>query len=490
MDALPDSQRDRAGSERQSAWGRWVLTGLPALTVLLVAFAVFVVGAPRPYVSARVYGGPLEGQAEYHLRLSVAERSGETESPRQLGLRLNARAADGREAAWGGVSDPQGNAEVALRFDAPTTGPMELSVELDAAQAELPAGLILARGTARASLAEWDAGLTRGATWSQVSKGDLGLRVAAERGTFATPFKDWLWVEVTRLGRPVAGAQVTLQLEGGEWVVDGEPAGSSRQLVTNEHGTLRALLAPETHVLSLEAQASLEQPDAPPLKGGLAWRLPLVPGALDVRPDDHDPLLLRVRSPIERQEAYVALIDEHGRWGGASVSLFPSPDGTSRGALRLAASQPNAGGRPELKHLWALVSSEPDFKSAGCVGWPLADTQAAPAATLKASELHLLDGFPAAFVRDQRRVARARWLGAGVALLSGLIAVVFLLQRAHRSQARLAQHLAAQEQLGDTPDGERARFQAPAYSWGLLLGVLCVGLSFLLLALIALYRAG
>src|SRR5690606_26160934 len=127
METLPDSHRERAESHQQSERGKWVLTALPALTVLVLAFALFVVGASRPYVSARVYGGPLVGQAEYHLRLAVAERMGEVESPRQLGVRVTASASDGREASWGGVSDPQGNAEVDLRFDAPTAGPLELS---------------------------------------------------------------------------------------------------------------------------------------------------------------------------------------------------------------------------------------------------------------------------------------------------------------------------------------------------------------------------
>lgn len=489
MDTLPDSRRDRAGVSGESTRSRWLLTALPALTVLVLAFALFVVGASRPYVSARVYGGPLAGQAEYHLRVAVAERMGEVESPRQLGLRVHARAADGREATWGGISDPQGNAEVDLRFDAPTAGPLELSVQLDSAQAELPAGFLLAQGKAEPSLEAWEAGLTRGVTWSQRSRGELALRVSAERGTFAVPFEDWLWVEVTHKDHPVAGADVELRLEGGAWIVDGKAVGSSRQLATNEDGRLRARLAPEAHVLSLEVRASVEQAEGAPLKGRLAWQLPVLPGALDARLDDQDPQRLVVRSPVERAEAYVALVDERGRWGGASIKLAPAVDGTSRGEFRLPSATPAPGGRPQVGALWALVSSEPDFRSAGCVGWPLADAHAGPVATLKTSEIKHLDGFPAAYARDQARVARARWLGGGVALLAGLIAVVFLLQRARRSQAKLEAHLAAQEELGNTELGQRGRFQAPAYSWALLLGVLCVGLCFLLLALIALYRA-
>ena len=83
-----------------SGISRWGLVGLPACSVLVVAFALFVVGAPRPYVAARLFGGPLEGQSEYHLRLEVAERLGELESPRRLRRRGTARRSRGTGGGW------------------------------------------------------------------------------------------------------------------------------------------------------------------------------------------------------------------------------------------------------------------------------------------------------------------------------------------------------------------------------------------------------
>ncbi|MCA9646490.1 MAG: hypothetical protein KC492_37650, partial [Myxococcales bacterium] len=157
-------------------------------------------------------------------------------------------------------------------------------------------------------------------------------------------------------------------------------------------------------------------------------------------------------------------------------------DGNYRGRWPLPANFRTA------KH-WALVSSESDFTSAGAVGWPLSDSSESPQPILQAREMHLLDGFPAAYQRDKSRVSRARWLAIGVALLSGALVLVLLLRRAQESQATLAAHLKQQEALGNTERGADASLQAPRYSLTLVLGLICVGLAFLMLGLLVLYRA-
>ncbi len=484
-----DSERELSVSEPppsdtgSSGMSWWGLVGLPAFSVLVIAFALFVVGAPRPYVAARVNGGPLEGQSEYHLRLVVAERLSEVETPRQLALQVLARAPDGREAIWGGATNPQGNAEVDLQFDSPTAAPLALTVSIDQAQAELPTGYVLARGNVTALQSTWRENVRVGETWTKRSPGQLMLRVAPARGVFAVPFHDGLFVEVTRQGKPVAGADLQLSLDGATWLEGGEEGGARRHAVSDERGRVRAELVPDAHVITLEVKARLEQPQGEALTGRLAWRLPVIPGALDAHLEETSELRsLVVSSPIERERAYVALLDKDGRWGGGSVELRRQPDGNYRGRWTL----------PKTFHTanrWALVSSESDFASAGTVGWPLNDSEGAPQPILQAREMRLLDGFPAAYQRDQSRIARARWLAIGVALLSGALMLVLLLRRAQESQRKLAEHLGRQEALGNAEQGTGSTLQAPRYSLTLVLGLLCIGLAFLMLGLLVLYRA-
>ncbi|MEZ4372961.1 MAG: hypothetical protein R3B07_19210 [Polyangiaceae bacterium] len=477
----PDSDAEADATSAGLSW--WALVGLPGFSVLVIGFALFVVGAPRPYVAARLYGGPLEGQSEYHLRLEAGERLGELESPRQLGLQVHARTQDGREAVWGGQTDPQGNAEVTLGFDSPTEGPLTVSVNLDRSQAELPSGYVLARGNVTALERTWRENVSVGETWTKRSSGELRLRVAPARGVYAVPFRDGLFVEVTREGKPVAGADVQLALDGATWFEGGAEGGERRHAVSDERGRVHAELVPDSHVITLEVKARLEQPSGEALTGRLAWRLPVVPGALDAQLDgDDDSRGLVVTSPVERERAYVALLDQDARWGGGTVELHLAPDGNYRGRWALPHDF-----RP-AKH-WALVSSESDFASAGTVGWPLSDSSEVPQPGLRAREMRLLDGFPAAYQRDKSRVSRARWLAIGVALLAGALVLVLLMRRAQESQRKLAAHLRRQEALGNAEQGADTTLQAPRYSLTLVLGLICVGLAFLMLGLLVLYRA-
>lgn len=474
---------DAASEASASGLSWWALVGLPAFSVIVIAFALFVVGAPRPYVAARLFGGPLEGQSEYHLRLEAAERLGELETPRELGLQVHARTVDGREAHWGGSTDPQGNAEVDLQFDSPTSGPLTLTIALDRGQAELPDGYVLARGSVTALPQAWRDHVRVGATWTQRSRGELNLRVAPARGVFAVPFHDGLFVEVTRAGKPVAGADIQLSLDGATWLEGGEEGGARRRAVSDERGRVRAELIPDSHVVTVEVKARLEQPRGEALTGRLAWRLPVVPGALDARLEgEPGAQSLVVTSPVEREWAHVALLDRSARWGGGSVALRQTPDGNYRGRWSLPQDF-----RPDNR--WALVSSEADFTSGGTVGWPLNDDSEAPQARLSAREMQLLDGFPAAHARDRSRVTKARWLAVGVALLSGALVLVLLLRRARESQRKLAEHLRLQEALGNAEEGANSTLQAPRYSFTLVLGLICVGLAFLMLGLLVLYRA-
>ena len=72
---------------------------LPLATVLVVAFALFVVGAPRAYAGAQLYGGPTEAAPVLAWRLALVERFEEIERPlARKNVRVEAHLNDGRRA--------------------------------------------------------------------------------------------------------------------------------------------------------------------------------------------------------------------------------------------------------------------------------------------------------------------------------------------------------------------------------------------------------
>ncbi|MBX3184098.1 MAG: hypothetical protein KIT72_01135 [Polyangiaceae bacterium] len=453
----------------------WLLRGLPVLAVLAVGFALLVVGGERAYVAARLFGGPMEDAASYHVRLAVAEHARGEERPRELPVRVTATTDAGQVAEVDAVTDALGHAEIELRFEAPTTGPLAVRVEVAEDQPGLSRGHPLAAGRVHATLAAWQAGLRRGATWSGQSRGELALRVAPGRGAFAVPFRDTLWIEVTRGDRPVAGSHVEVRLTGATLAIDGEEGGRSRQLMSDERGLASTELIADAHTILVDVSARLEQPEGEALTGSISATLPVVPGAIDLRPGLNDSLVLT--SPVEREHAFVAWIDERRRWGGASVPLTPSPDGLWRGALTLPS---RAEGQPPG---WLLTSSSPELQGGGSVGWPLDDPSAGPLPTLGAAELALLDGFPEARARAEVRVRRARWIAAGIALVSGLIVIALMVEQSRRSAARFNEHLKEQASAE-----AQASLEVAPIGLSLIIAALCIGLGFLLLGLLVLYR--
>ncbi len=454
---------------------QWLLRGLPVLSVLAVGFALLVVGSPRAYVAARVFGGPTEGASSHHVRLVVAEHTREGERPRELPVRVTATSEAGQTTVVEALTDAQGHAQLEWVWEAPTTGPFTLRVEPADDSPGVSRSHPLAAGVVSTPLAAWRAGLRRGATWSAPSRGELALRVAPGRGAFAVPFRDTLWIEVTRAGRPVAGSHVEVQLTGATLTIDGEDGGRSRQLMSDERGLASTELIADAHTILVDVSARLEQPEGEALMGSLSATLPVIPGAIDLRPGADDSLVLT--SPVERERAFVAWIDEQGRRGGATVPLSPSPDGLWRGALSLP---PRAEGEPLG---WLLTSSSPELQGGGSVGWPLDDPSAGPLPTLGASELTLLDGFPAAQARAEARVRQARWIAAGIALFSGLIVIALMLEQSRRAAARFNEHLKEQASAE-----AQANLTVTPIGLNLVIAALCVGLGFLLLGLLVLYR--
>src|SRR5688500_13381274 len=88
---------------------RAILFALPVVAVLVIAFALFGVGAPRPYRGGRVFGGPTEGAATLSWRVAVVERFGLVEAPAAgQELELELALPDGRRARWRGAVDELG----------------------------------------------------------------------------------------------------------------------------------------------------------------------------------------------------------------------------------------------------------------------------------------------------------------------------------------------------------------------------------------------
>jgi len=124
-----------------------------------------------------------------------------------------------------------------------------------------------------------------------------------------------------------------------------------------------------------------------------------------------------------RERAFVSLVNDHERLGGAIVELAARPDGTARGHFDPSA---DLRARLEREPAWAVVSSEADKRSPAVVGWPLGAALAqVPASTFAVADPLLLDGqanvlSALAAKREARRRSAGALLGALGLLLGGL----------------------------------------------------------------------
>src|SRR5690606_4275034 len=151
-----------------------LLYSLPVVTVAVVALALLVVARPRPYLSARAWGGPTEGAAQLSLRVRTSEHYAGAEAPVALSaLEVRARAADGRQARWSGPVGARGFACVQLRCLAGRLlGPVSLSL------GTLGVALALAEGEGELTVEQRRAAARRRGGWLQGSvSGVLSVRV-------------------------------------------------------------------------------------------------------------------------------------------------------------------------------------------------------------------------------------------------------------------------------------------------------------------------
>lgn len=397
--------------------GRLLLALLPLTTFVVVGVLVLWIGAPRPVEVVRLWGGPTDRLPRFSAWVEV-EIDGRPLSGGKL--RLSARPAQGSARSATPTLDAEGRAEFSFDFErAPES--FELTVETERG--------LLGQGKVALAAQRWLAGAGRRGGFSRVAQtGTLTLQIAPARGAFSVPLPGVLWVRVAQGGAAVQGAKVQLKSDGAR--LEGESAES------NAAGLARFTLTPTEHVVT--ARVTAVAPDG--ARGELFSSVPVVPGAIQI---ERQGGVLRVRSPVERSVAFIALVSENGRWLGARVPLTALGDGTAVGALEV----PTLPTEPS----WAVAKSEPTAPSSGSVGWPLAESSE-PALTLDVADSLLLDTQRVALGREHERRLGIRRLALGVGLTGALFSVLTLAWATLRQRKQLGSHLAAE--LGAEPSAE------------------------------------
>ncbi len=431
---------------------------IPVVTVAVVVFALFVVGAPTAYVGARVHGGPTEGAVVLAWRIDVVESFRDAEGPKALD-RLRVEVGT---ASWEGATDELGHAYPRIDLGSPAAGPLWVRITSAAHPRPLAEGEVQFRKAAWAEVASRHGGWIPGK-----AEGALEVRVATERGVLAIPFRESLWIEVRRRGVPVPGAKVRFAPEAVEVHL---PEG--RDFVeTNAGGRAFVRVTPRDYAAASKVSVTGDDEE----KGTWYSTLPVLAGAMHATLRDG---VVHVETPIQRERVYIAIATEHGRHAVGKVELRPTKRGTSVGTFE----------PPELPDgsVWAVVSSEADFQSMGLVGWPLRiDRKGEPSRTFAPRGQLLLDGLESAGAVDAERRERARLLAGSFTGASAFLVVLLLVRRVRTSQRNLEQHLS---RASNEDTEEEKKRPATGVAFALIVGVLCVLLGFMLLVLVSMAR--
>jgi hypothetical protein len=437
-----------------------LLFAAPLSAVLVVLLGVLA-GGDRPFRSARVYGGPTQGLSDLRLRLELGERDRVAEVPvPHTSFSVVAVEGGQRVARASGRTDEVGVAEVTLRLPRVRDSALELWVEAASPDAPpLARGLVLGRGDVFRNGA-----LRRGGFQQGRHGGDITLSVAPAHGALVTAqggLADELVIFAERNGSPVSKARIGVKLEGAE------PAES--RLETDQLGLARLKLRPSETSVRVALEAVAEGIG----DGTLAARLDVVQGAIRATRRD-DRLLLE--SSGAAAVAWIGLFDERKRHGGLHVPLTLAADG------RLMAEVPLPPELLSVSPLWAVVSSQPDLASPSAVGWPVARALPPDPRTFDARELRLLDGAAAARAREDKRARRIRLVTAAYAAVALLLTIYLFVRRVRESDADIERHL----QRAGADDA--ALSIAPNRTARTVLAAACIGLGFLVLALLALFK--
>jgi hypothetical protein len=428
--------------------GRVLFALLPIVTFVVVGVLVLWVGAARPVESIRVWGGPTDRAPRFSGWIE-AEIDGRAQAGKVL--QLTARPAQGEPLHVSQALDDQGRAELSFDFQRPPLW-FELS-------ATLPSGNV-STGRIELSAQRWLSTASHRGGFSRLPEaGALSVQIAPARGVFAVPFPGELWVRVSRQGAAVVDTKVDLKADGAKIQRETQR--------TDARGIARFMLTPTEHVVT--ARATVTASDG--LRAELSFSVPVVPGAILIERRGN---ALQVRSPIEREEAFVSLVSEQGRWSGARVPLVAFGDGTAQGALELPAL-------PGDGPYWAVAKSDPAAPSSVTVGWPLFAGDE-PAQTFDVGDRLLLDTEPAALARERDRRRSVRRLALAVGLLGALTSALSVVIATHRGRRAARAYLSAE--LGAEGGAELL----PAQSARSLLSITLIVLGFFAIAAIAGWR--
>ncbi|HWA76963.1 MAG TPA: hypothetical protein VG937_31730 [Polyangiaceae bacterium] len=427
--------------------GRVLFALLPLVTFVAVGVLVLWVGVARPVESIRVWGGPTDRAARFSGWIE-AEVDGHPLAGQVL--RLTARPEQANSVSVAQPLDAQGRAEIQFDFERPP-----LSFELSAA---LPGGT-LGAGRIELPAQRWLATAGHRGGFSRLPEASaLSLQIAPARGVFAVPFPGELWVRVLRQGTALVDAKVDLKADGAKLLRE--------TAKTDGRGIARFTLTPTEHVVT--ARANVTASDG--LRAELSFSVPVVPGAILIERRGNT---LQVRSPIEREEAFVTVVSEQGRWMGARVPLVAVGDGTAQGTLEV----PTLPNEP----LWAVAKSDPAAPSSLSVGWPLFAGDE-PAQTFDIGDRLLLDTEPTALARERDRRRGIRRLALAIGLLGAFVSALSVVVATRRGRKAARAHLS--EELG--PEGSAQLL--PQQSVRSILSISLIILGFFAIAAIAGWR--
>lgn len=387
------------------------------------------------------------------LRIEVVQRDGERESPFWEGPVVVRASAKGLPEVSAQLTRAHfGIGEVLLPFGGPVRGPVTLELSRASGQS-------LAAGAVSLDRTRWAARARRRGGWIRGrANGALSVSVAPQRGALRIGSAEPLVVRVERAGRALPNASLIATVDGGRLI----PAPPLR---TDDRG--RATFSFEA--TALNPTLRVEARDASGEVGLLDSVLPVAAGAFAVHLAGHT---LRVESDIAQNEAFYSVVTEAERVSGGVLALQPNGRGGAVGSAEIAALPPAA---------FLVVSSEVDQNSPGTVGWP-SELSDEPAQTFDVPDALLLDGLPRAFVREQQRRSRVRWLCAAFVACSLVLCVLLLVLGVRAADRDLSRHLHA------GLDAETTERVAPRRLLAVLASVLALSLGFIVLLLVSLAR--
>jgi hypothetical protein len=458
---------------------RSIIVVVPGAALAVVAIAMVGPGARRPFDGVRLWGGPTENVSRFSFRVEVLERYQGIDAAHDIGeVYVQAIAENGQGGVFRGRTHPDGTVDVQIPLAANARGKVRTVVRpVD--------GRPLLQGVFARDAAGWGASRTSGPLLAGRSEGDLSINVAAGRGVFAAPFRDDLIVQVERQGRPVPGADVVVEAQGGtlEHATDSNKA-SSVSIVTGSHGTAVVGVTPASHDVDVAITARA-------LGSSGSWwgGLPVTPGAMWLDPEPVGNGKLRAVSPVRRETAYATIASRTERLWGGSIALSADPTGFFSGEID------NPLGDDAPRPAWITLASDAAATGSGTTGWPLRTGPArSPADALEErhfADLLLLDGMPQAERLDFLRRRRARELGFAALLAAALIEVLLLADAARSAERDLQKVEAAfaeSDDAGGTKKGRRLG-TGRALLW-LVVAAAVVVLAFSGIGVVLLWKTG